>query len=221
MIVKKEEIAKNIFSMWLKFEDEKVKEVMPGQFLHILPAGRTLRRPISICEIDGNLLRIVFEIRGEGTAEIAKMNEGDVIDVLPPCGNGFPIEKGEKVLIIGGGIGVPPLLELSKHFPDADSVLGFRSKETVILENEFKNPQIQIGGIINLPEKDYDLVYTCGALPMMKAVAAKYKNVYVSLEERMGCGVGACLGCPVKTIDGIKRVCKDGPVFKSSELVGY
>ncbi|MDR0918602.1 MAG: dihydroorotate dehydrogenase electron transfer subunit [Oscillospiraceae bacterium] len=221
-IIKKEEIAFNIFSMWLKTDCEnqygkKIENLKSGQFLHILPQGKTLRRPISICEIGENSLRIVFEIRGEGTADIASMNEGDILDVLAPCGNGFPIEKAEKVLIVGGGIGVPPLLELSKYFPNADIVLGFRDKEHIILENEFKNPDIQTGAIINLPDKDYDLVYTCGAIPMMKAVAAKYKKVYVSLEERMGCGVGACLGCPVKTTDGIKRVCKDGPVFNAAE----
>ncbi|GHU55226.1 dihydroorotate dehydrogenase B (NAD(+)), electron transfer subunit [Clostridia bacterium] len=217
-ILEKEEIRENIFSVWV----EGVKNAKAGQFLHILPKNKTLRRPISICEIDGEKVRIVFSVRGDGTAEIATYD--DTLDIVGPCGNGFTFQDAEKVLLVGGGIGVPPLLEIAKHYrKSADVVLGFRNSDLVILEEDFKKTgasvNVQTNYIIDLPEKDYDVVYTVGPFPMMKAVAQKYKNVFVSLEERMGCGVGACLCCPVRTTDGMKRVCKDGPVFNSNDFL--
>ncbi len=224
------------------------KPAKPGQFVHILCKNKTLRRPISICEIDrtkGNL-RIVFDIRGEGTAWLSQRQTGEYIDVLGPLGKGFPLTDTKKVpLFVGGGLGVPPLLEATKCFDSkADSILGFRSEENVILYEDFKSSCENVyltsdngtcgrKGFVTdvmrelVSEKAYDVVYACGPAPMLKAVSAIAADhnidCYVSLEERMGCGVGACLVCACQVESAGKRdykhVCKDGPVFNAKEVV--
>jgi dihydroorotate dehydrogenase electron transfer subunit len=219
-VLNKKNLTETVFDFeveWVTDGDlNNAKKPLPGQFVHILPEGKTLRRPISIAGIGDNSIRIIFEIRGEGTELISKANE---LDILGPLGNGFTLGDYKKVLLIGGGIGVPPLLELFKHYPHADVVLGFRDLEHVILADEFGgNVDVQTGNVIDLPDKEYDMVFTVGPLPMMRAVAEKYPFCQVSLEERMGCGVGACLGCSVKTVSGMRTVCKDGPVFFGNEL---
>ncbi|HOO25812.1 MAG TPA: dihydroorotate dehydrogenase electron transfer subunit [Clostridiales bacterium] len=220
----------------------------PGQFVHILCKNKTLRRPISICEIDKALgnLRIVFDIRGEGTAWLSKRQKGEYIDVLGPLGNGFPCTEMKKApLFIGGGLGVPPLLEATKCFDSkANAILGFRSEENVILYEDFMASCENVyltsddgtcgrkGFVTDVMkelvlEKAYDVVYACGPFPMLKAVSAIADehdiDCFVSLEERMGCGVGACLVCACQVeIAGQrdhKHVCKDGPVFNAKEVV--
>ncbi|MDR0983606.1 MAG: dihydroorotate dehydrogenase electron transfer subunit [Ruminococcus sp.] len=221
-ILNKQNLNETVFDFEIEWNsgDDLDKKPKPGQFVHILPDGKTLRRPISIAEIKSQSIRIIFEVRGEGTKLISQASD---FDVIGPLGNGFTLGDYKKVLIVGGGIGVPPLLELFKHYPKADVVLGFRSSEQVILADEFNRisdkVDIQVGNIVNLPSENYDMVFTVGPTAMMKAVAEKYSFCQVSLEERMGCGVGACLGCSVRTDTGMKTVCKDGPVFFGNEIL--
>ena len=218
----------------------------PGQFLHVLCGGSAyLRRPISICDaVDGRFVRFIFEVRGKGTAELAKAQPGQTLDILGPLGNGFDAAPGEgKALLIGGGIGIFPLLMLAKKLPQKpDVMLGFRDKQSAVMIQEFSNAaddvfiasddgSIGFKGFVTdiLKSKiasgaKYSRIYTCGPLPMMKIVADTAKengiDCQVSMEERMGCGVGACLVCVCDMKDGArKHVCKDGPVFDLGEVI--
>ena len=220
------------------------KKAQPGQFVHVAVPGKTLRRPISLCGFNAEegTLRLVFQVRGEGTAILAALQEGATLDLLGPLGHGFPAPKeGHKALYVGGGIGVPPLLQASKAAGENALVcLGFRTASAVILQQDFE----QNGATVYLATDDgslghhgfaadcakdlsFDVAYACGPTPMLRAVRdlAKEKGVpcYLSLEERMACGVGACLGCATPLIreDGTKyfgHVCKDGPVFESGSV---
>lgn len=241
VITKKEKLKENVFDFTVKFPNAAAK-VCPGQFLHILCGGDAyLRRPISICEVNNDELRFIFQEKGVGTSELAKYNEGDTVDVLGPLGNGFETdEKYECVALAGGGIGIFPLLELTKRYgKKAIVMLGFRTAADVMMVEEFKkytdNVLIAtndgslgyhgfVTGILKdvLSDKKIDMVYTCGPTPMMKAVAETAAeasvDARVSLEERMGCGIGACVTCTCKVAGKKKRVCKDGPVFNASEV---
>jgi len=218
-----------------------------GQFVHILCGEKTLRRPISICEINkqSGTIRIVFEIRGEGTFWLSQRKEGDVIDILGPLGNGFPTDIKKKVLLIGGGIGVPPLLECSKNFSsDSSAILGFKSEKKSILIECFEEycrkvfvatedgtlgAKGYVTDILNdlLNYESFDMICACGPVPMLKTISeVAHKNsieCFVSMEERMACGIGACLACACKTIkdgkEGYAHVCKNGPVFNAEEVV--
>lgn len=246
-IAGKRALAKDIYS--IEITCPEIAEIaQPGQFVHILPAEFTLRRPISICDInrEKGTLRIVFIVKGDGTKEIAKLNEGDLIDMLAPLGHGFTVNDSfKKVVLIGGGIGTPPMLPLAKYYGEKAVVIsGFRNAEAVILQNDFKQTGAETilctddgsmgtKGFVTEPLKELlekggiDAVYTCGPTPMLKNIAAiaNEKNVFceVSLEERMGCGIGACLVCACKTKkDGeehFAHVCKNGPVFNSKEVI--
>lgn len=246
-IVEKINLAKNMYSYWVHCP-EVARVAQPGQFAHIKVDGFSLRRPISICEIDkeqGNI-RVVFEIRGKGTEKMAFLNEKDNMDFIAPLGNGFSLlSPNKRVVVVGGGIGVPPLLETAKQYgQNAAAFLGFRSADAVILESDFINYHVHTTictedgtkgerGFVTtalqsyLEKKPVDMLYTCGPLPMLKAVvqlAEAYQIACeVSLEERMGCGVGACLVCACKTQkngkEAMSHVCKDGPVFSAEEVV--
>lgn len=220
----------------------------PGQFVHILPVGHTLRRPISLCEInrEKGTICIVFEIKGNGTDKLAQCNQGDCMDVLGPLGHGFTLlPEAKHVVMIGGGIGNPPMLPLAQYYQKRATVIsGFRSAEFIILQNAFQkagaetilctdNGTMGRNALVTEPlkellmQKKIDAVYACGPKPMLKAIAAiaNEQNVFceVSLEERMGCGIGACLVCACKLEREGKsvsaHVCKDGPVFSSKEVV--
>ena len=218
----------------------------PGQFANILPRGKTLRRPISICGIGKDTLRFVFQVRGEGTKELAALSVGDTMDVFGPLGNGFPLDfpnlKIRRAAFVGGGIGTPPMLAAAAAFPGEKlAVLGFRTKAAVLLEEDFQklgckvavttdNGSYGVHGLVTVPlsEESFDVCYACGPAPMLKAVAALCAQrkipCYVSLEQRMACGVGACLGCatPLRRPDGTVHyghVCKDGPVFSAADVV--
>lgn len=244
-IVSKKAIAKNTYSFEI-YCPAVAQSAVPGQFVHIRANGFTLRRPISIAGIGEDTLRIVFEIRGEGTAEIARLNEGDLIDMLAPLGHGFTIiPKAKKVVLIGGGIGTPPMLPLARFYGDkAVAISGFRNASAVILQEDFINTGAEtvlctddgsagIHGFVTEPLKELakqggiDAVYACGPMPMLRGVAAicKENGIFceISLEERMACGVGACLGCACRTLrDGdeyFAHVCKDGPVFNAEEVL--
>lgn len=223
-----------------------MEEIHCGQFLHIrCGEGRLLRRPLSIChwqtQPEGMLLRVVFEVRGEGTAWLARRRKGEVLDVLGPLGNGFPVRLGERCLLVGGGIGVPPLLGCAAVSGNAAAILGFRSAQYAMLAGDFRaaGASVQIAtddgslgyhGFVDALmrstlERDsgYDAVMACGPRPMLRSVAAVAKEAgipcLVSMEERMGCGVGACLVCACDMADGSrKKVCSDGPVFPAEEV---
>ena len=247
LIVDKKAIAKNIYDF--EISCKAVAEIAHcGQFVHIAAAGFSLRRPISICGIDKKkgTLRLVFEVRGKGTEKISELRKGDLIDMIAPLGKGFKIlEKGKKAICIGGGIGTPPMLSVAREYAENATVIsGFRTASIAILQEDFKaqgNNTIRCTddgtagrkGFVTdalrdcLKEEKPDIIYACGPNVMLKAVAeiAKENDVYcqVSLEERMGCGVGACLVCACKTVkDGeeyFAHVCKDGPVFSSEEVI--
>lgn len=246
-IIKKENLSKNCYSYTI-LAKEAAELAEAGQFAHIKAEGFSLRRPISICEIDKQkgTIRLVFEVRGDGTAEIARLNEGELMDVIAPLGKGFSkLSKESRVVVVGGGIGVPPMLETIKGYEKSSTaILGFRSADAVILKKDFEQAAGRVmlctddgtagrKGYVSealaerLAEGDVDMIAACGPHAMLKAVIAlaeQYKvPCEVSLEERMGCGVGACLVCACKTVkDGreyFAHVCKDGPVFDSKAVV--
>lgn len=242
-LIKKTEIIKGIFDYTVE-APEIASQVQCGQFLHIECGGKTfLRRPISICDSDETTVRFIFEVKGEGTHELAKVNEGEYINIMGPLGHGFTTNGRKNAVIIGGGIGVFPLYKLAKNI-DATVFLGFRSADRVVMEKEFEEiaENVFVGtddgsygykGYIASAMEYYisnnqcDVVYACGPMPMLKAVKsiAERKGVecQLSLEQRMGCGIGACLVCTCESTfagtDKNLRVCKHGPVFDSKEVV--
>lgn len=219
-----------------------------GQFVHIQVEGKTLRRPISICEINKSVgtIRLVFDIRGEGTRWLSDKKKGEILNILGPLGNGFDLsEPNKKALFVGGGMGTPPLLEAAKVFNgSADALLGFKCIDNSMLIDDFNKVCSRVKtmsddgslgekGFVTsllsdrLKSNRYDVVYSCGPTAMLKAVSkiALDNNIecFVSMEERMACGVGACLGCACKVKKNdqeiYKHVCKDGPVFNAKEIV--
>jgi dihydroorotate dehydrogenase electron transfer subunit len=238
----KKELADGIFDYTVVCP-EIAKESAAGQFLHIdCGEGTLLRRPISICDADGENVRFVFEVKGAGTRDLAAMEIGDTIDIMGPLGNSFIDGEYKKPVLIGGGIGIFPLYMLAKKLDSPKIFLGFREKSRVIMEEEFKaagNVKIATddgsygyhGFAVSAAEQAIDedgcgVIYACGPMPMLKAVKAmaEKRNIpcRLSLEQRMGCGIGACLVCSCATVfegtDKYKRVCKDGPVFWSTEV---
>ena len=229
------------FSMWLD-GGAIAREAKAGQFVHIkCGAGLLLRRPISICDVAGERLRIVFEVRGEGTQWLAARTQGETLDVLGPLGHGFQLDAHGKVLVVGGGIGVPPMLYTARAAEKAVACLGFRSAQRSMLVEEFRSVcqgvyltsddgTLGEHGFVDAlvakqleKEKDFTAVLACGPKLMLKSVARVAEQFgvpcQVSMEERMGCGVGACLVCACKTADGhYKHACKDGPVFPAQEV---
>ena len=210
-----------------------------GQFVHIAcGAGNLLRRPISICTWQEGLVRLVYQVKGEGTKWLRTRRVGDALDVLGPLGHGFDIAAlGAKPVLIGGGIGVPPMLACAQRAAGTGAspraVLGFRSKAAVILEGDFRavcptfvttdDGSYARGGFVTdvLRGLDYSYFYSCGPMPMFRAMEQVVKTSgQYSFEERMGCGFGACMGCSIQTKSGAKRVCKDGPVFIREEVFG-
>ncbi len=238
-LLKNEEIADGIFD-WEVENDELCALSKCGQFVSVKVPSRTLRRPISICDADKNTLRLVFQVKGEGTKLMSEMKVGDNVEILAPLGNGFNIEKGKRYCFVGGGIGVPPLLFSAKQTDNPMIITGFRNKDLVILQDDFKAVSDDVylatddgsagekGFVTDILKEhldEIDEVCACGPIPMLKAVAAVCKGkvkCQVSLEERMGCSVGACLvcACKTKTKDGIKmtQVCKNGPVYDAEEV---
>lgn len=246
-VVSKKNLAKNVYDFTIDAKDI-ANLANAGQFVHIKVDGFMLRRPISICEVDRQkgTVRVVFEVRGEGTDKLSQVNQGENLDVLGPLGKGFTLlDKGKKAILIGGGIGVPPMVEVAKNYGEnATAIIGFRSANAVILDDDFKNLGVKLNlctddgtlgnkGYVTeqlekvLSEEKVDIICACGPHLMLKGVidlANKYSiPCEVSLEERMGCGVGACLVCVCKTVkDGeeyLAHVCKDGPVFKAEDVI--
>ena len=228
-------LTADVFEMRLAGDTSAI--TAPGQFVNIKLEGLFLRRPISVCDWDESGLTIIYKVVGKGTEQMSKMHEGEELDVLTGLGNGFDVEKcGEKTLVIGGGVGVPPMYGLAKALLKAGrkpvAILGFNKSTEIFYEEEFKALGIEtivttvdgsygVKGFVTdaLPE-NYDFFCTCGPEPMLKAVYNATKTSGLcSFEERMGCGFGACMGCSCETKYGNKRICKDGPVLEKEEII--
>ena len=209
-----------------------------GQFINIKLEGFYLRRPISVFDCDENGVTIIYKVVGAGTEYMATLEKGEKLDVLTGLGNGFDLEKcGQRVLLIGGGVGVPPMYMLAKKLREQGKavkvILGFNKKEEIFYEEEFKKLGCEVyvttvdgsygtKGFVTDVMKDltYTYFYTCGPEPMLKAIySASTTEGQFSFEERMGCGFGACMGCSCKTVTGYKRICKEGPVLKKEEIL--
>ncbi len=245
VVISQEQIAPAIYSLWIK-TDKIAQYAKAGQFISIYcdDGSRLLPRPISICEIDkeDSSLHLVYRIAGAGTAEFSEKQTGDYLSVMGPLGNGFPL-KGKKAFLIGGGIGIPPILELAKQLNcEKQIVLGYRNSDMFLLDEFKKQGEVYIatedgsvgtkGNVLDAIREnalDAEVIYACGPTPMLRALknyAAKNNiECWISMEEKMACGIGACLACVCKSkeVDGHtnvhnKRVCKEGPVFLAEEV---
>ena len=209
-----------------------------GQFVNIRLEGMFLRRPISVCDYDEKRLTIVYKVVGKGTEAMSKMVPGAELDILTGLGNGYDLSlSGDRPVLLGGGVGVPPMYNLAKKLISAGKkvrvILGFNTKSEIFYEEEFKKLGCDVTvttvdgsygtkGFVTtaLEGMDYTYFYTCGPEPMLKAVyKTSATSGQMSFEERMGCGFGACMGCSCKTLTGYKRICKDGPVMKKEEIL--
>ena len=248
-VVSQEQLADGIFSMWI--QTEAAKTARPGQFISMYTndGSKLLPRPISICEIDTvtSKLRVVYRVTAEktGTEQFSKMKAGDTLPIIGPLGNGFPLEagKGKRAFLIGGGIGVPPILELAKQLDcEKQIIMGYRDADTFLKEQFEENGTVYIstedgsvgtkGNVMDAIREnglEADIIYACGPTPMLRAIKqyAEEQGIecYISLEERMACGIGACLACVCQSKEkdhhsnvNNKRICKDGPVFLSTEV---
>lgn len=235
-IVSNNALTDNVFKMTLFGDTEEI--TAPGQFVNIKIDDLFLRRPISVCDVFGDTLTLVYRIVGKGTEKMSEMCAGEELDILVGLGNGYNLElAGERPLLIGGGVGVPPLLWLAKELKLAGCeptvVLGFNTASEVFLEDDFKSRGFNTivttvdgsygtKGFVTdvIGDLDYSYFYTCGPEPMLRAVYSATKTSgQMSFEERMGCGFGACMGCSCKTITGNKRICKDGPVLTKEDII--
>ena len=229
-------LTDSIFEMILEGDTSSI--TAPGQFINIKLDGFYLRRPISICDYNDTTITIIYKVVGEGTEVMSKLNAGTELDVLCGLGNGFDTTKSlDKPVLIGGGVGVPPMYNLCKKLiaegKKVTVILGFNKKDEIFYEDEFKklgadvkvttvDGSYGIKGFVTdaLKETDYSYFYTCGPMPMFKAIeSTAITSGQYSFEERMGCGFGACMGCSCKTKYGNKRICKDGPVLVREEII--
>lgn len=234
-IINNAPLTDNVYKIILQGDTSDI--TASGQFVNIRIDGLFLRRPISVCDVEGDLLTLIYKVVGKGTEAMSKMREGQTLDVLTGLGNGYDLEKsGDKPLLIGGGVGVPPLYNLAKRLvaegKRVSVILGFNTKSEIFYEQEFKALGCDVtvttadgsygvkGFVTNAMDREYTYVYTCGPEPMLKAVFNACKSGgQFSFEERMGCGFGACMGCSCKTVTGYKRICKDGPVLLKEEIL--
>ncbi len=228
-----EQIAKNVYRMQLCGD---TTGILSGQFVNIRVQGQFLRRPISVCNITDGILSIIYKVVGVGTEAMSHLPVGTQLDILTVLGNGYDLSKaGDAPLLVGGGVGVPPMYMLARQLREAGKsvrvILGFNTKEEVFYEEEFHALGCDVtvttvdgshgvkGFVTNALDGKQSYYYTCGPLPMIKALLqAAGTNGEVSMEERMGCGFGACMGCTIQTTQGPKRVCKEGPVFPAEIL---
>ena len=209
----------------------------PGQFVNIQLAGKFLRRPISVCDYDGETLTIVYKVVGKGTEQMASMTAGETLDILTGLGNGYDLAPaGDRPVLLGGGVGVPPLYHLAKRLlalgKEVTVILGFNTASEIFYEKEFQALGCKTfvttvdgsygkkGFVTDALPEDYTYFYTCGPEPMLKAVyRTTNTSGQMSFEQRMGCGFGACMGCSCKTLTGNKRICKEGPVMRKEEIL--
>lgn len=230
-----EKLVDNVYKMVLVGDTSDITAC--GQFINIQLDGLYLRRPISVCDCDESSVTIIYKVVGKGTEQMSKMSVGEHLNVLSGLGNGYDLSlAGDRPVLLGGGVGVPPLYMLAKKLVDMGKkvsvILGFNTLSEVFYEQEFKELGCGVtvttvdgsygvkGFVTNAYPENYTYFYTCGPEPMLKAV---YKTTttsgQMSFEERMGCGFGACMGCSCKTITGYKRICKDGPVMHKEEIL--
>ena len=242
VLVKQDKLASDVYSMWI--DTEKIAEnAKPGQFISVYSkdGSRLLPRPISICEVDGSRLRIVYRVVGKGTEEFSAYKAGEVLDIQGPLGNGFTLFD-KKAILMGGGIGIPPMLELAKQLRcEKDIVVGYRD-ELFLIDDLSKYGNVVIatedgstgtkGNVIDAVREnalDCEVIYACGPKPMLRAIKQYAEEngieAYLSMEEKMACGIGACLACVCRTTEVDEhsqvhntRVCKEGPVFNSKEV---
>ena len=230
-----EALTSTVYKMTLAGDTTPV--TAPGQFVNIKLEGQFLRRPISVCDCEDGLLTLIYKVVGRGTEQMSKMLSGEKLDLLTGLGNGYDTTlTGDHPLLLGGGVGVPPLYMLAKQLraegKTVSVVLGFNTKDEIFYENEFKALGCDVtvttadgsygvkGFVTNAMDVDYTHVCTCGPEPMLKAVyKACTTDGQFSFEERMGCGFGACMGCSCKTITGYKRICKEGPIMRKGEIL--
>ena len=228
-------LTASVYRMELKGDTSEI--TAPGQFVNIQLEGMYLRRPISVCNVEGDVLTIVYKVVGKGTEAMSRMESGK-LDILTGLGNGYDLNKaGEKPVLLGGGVGVPPMYLLARKLIEQGKavsvILGFNTQDEIFYEEEFKalgcdvtvttvDGSYGLKGFVTdaLKAMDYTYFYTCGPEPMLKAVyRASVTSGQMSFEERMGCGFGACMGCSCKTLTGYKRICKDGPVMEKEEIL--
>ena len=234
-ITKNVPLTNNVYIMTLNGNTDGIN---CGQFVNIKLDGLYLRRPISVCDCEDDSLTLIYKVVGKGTEQMSKMTVGESLDLLTGLGNGYDTSlSGEKPLLIGGGVGVPPLYMLCKKLIAEGKrptvILGFNTSDEVFYADEFASLGAEVkvttvdgsmgikGFVTNAMEGlDYSYFYTCGPEPMLKAVYnASLTSGQMSFEERMGCGFGACMGCSCKTITGYKRICKEGPVMQKEEIL--
>ena len=234
-IIENKPLTSNVYQMTLRGDVSVI--TAPGQFVNILLDGLYLRRPISVCDLNADTLTIIYKAVGKGTKQMSFMQSG-TLDVLTGLGNGYDLTlSGDKPVLLGGGVGVPPMYLLAKKLiaqgKKVQVILGFNTADEVFYEEEFKKLGAEvvvttvdgsygIKGFVTdaLAEMDYSYFYTCGPEPMLKAVyKASKTSGQMSFEKRMGCGFGACMGCSCKTITGYKRICKEGPVMQKEEIL--
>ena len=236
-IISNKPLTATVFEMRLAGDVSEI--TAPGQFVNIALSGKFLRRPISVCDVNplSGVLTLVYKVVGKGTEQMAGMKTGEKLDILTGLGNGYDIScAGDKPLLLGGGVGVPPLYNLAKRLvaegKEVFVVLGFNRADEVFYKKEFEalgahvtvataDGSMGVKGFVTdaLPE-EYTYFYTCGPEPMLKAVYRATKTSgQLSFEERMGCGFGACMGCSCKTLTGNKRICREGPVMRKEEIL--
>ncbi len=235
-IVSNRPLTSTVFEMVLKGDTSPI--TASGQFVNIALEGLYLRRPISVCDIRGDELVLIYKVVGKGTEQMSRMSSGEKLDLLTGLGNGYDLSlSGERPLMLGGGVGVPPMYMAARLLremgKEVSVILGFNTKDEIFYEEEFKALGCKVyvatadgsygtKGFVTdvMKDLDYSYFYTCGPEPMLKAVyKASKTSGQMSFEERMGCGFGACMGCSCKTLTGNKRICKEGPVMKKEEIL--
>ena len=234
-IIENTKIAKDVYKMCLRGDTSAIQNA--GEFVNIQLDGFYLRRPISVCDVEGDMLTLIYKVVGKGTQVMSKMPAGTELRLLTGLGNGYDLSlSGDHPLLVGGGVGVPPMYLLAKRLlaqgKRVSVVLGFNTADEVFYEDKFKalGCEVQVttvdgsygvkGFVTDALPEQYTYFYTCGPMPMFKALNKAVKTSgQFSFEERMGCGFGACMGCSCKTLTGNKRICKDGPVLKKEEII--
>lgn len=234
-VISNRPLTASVYIMELKGDTSEI--TAPGQFINIKLDGLFLRRPVSVADLNGDVVTIIYKIVGEGTGKMSGMQPGEKADILTGLGNGYDLTSaGDTPLLIGGGVGVPPLYLLCRKLIEKGAkpkvIMGFNTEDEIFYYDEFKRLGADVtvttadgsfgikGFVTDALPAEYSYVYTCGPEPMLKAVFANIKTSgQFSFEERMGCGFGACMGCSCKTVTGYKRICKDGPVLVKEEIL--
>lgn len=237
-IIENRQVGHNTVRMRLKGAVDEF--TAPGQFVNIAVPGFELRRPISVCDIEGDIITLIYDMVGHGTEAMSQLEKGTIIDMLPALGNGFDVSKcGERPILLGGGVGCPPIYALAKNLLANNIlptvILGFNNEKRMIMIENFENLDIPFyvatldgsygtkGYVTDVIEREGlnpDYFYACGPLPMLRSLCQSLDIPgQVSLEARMACGFGICMCCSLETVSGAKRICKDGPVFEKKELI--